>query len=125
MGTAEQPLAWRTDRQKAAAGARTDLRLCLRACSSANAALRKLYNWSCLNKKVFKRLGFVLTKAECEAVCTCQPGAVERVLKLLQVWAVHAEPELCTGQWVPHNAAALLKSLLRYPQLCPPPQRLQ
>ena len=52
--------------------------------SSANSALNKLYNWSCLNKRVFRKLGFVLSKAESEAVCTCQLGAVERVLKLLQ-----------------------------------------
>lgn len=62
------------------------------ACSSANAALKKLYNWSCLNKKVFKRLGFVLTKDECGAVSTCQPGAVERVLKLLQARTVQQIP---------------------------------
>ena len=49
-----------------------------------NSSIAQLYNWSCLNKRVFRKLGFVLSKAESEAVCTCQPGAVERVLKLLQ-----------------------------------------
>ena len=53
--------------------------------SAAHRALNKLYNWSCLNKRVFRKLGFVLSKAECEAVCNCSPGAVERVLKLVQV----------------------------------------
>lgn len=33
---------------------------------------------------MFRRLGFVVAASECEAVALCEPGAVERVLKLLR-----------------------------------------
>ncbi len=52
--------------------------------SSANGMQQKLYNWNTLNQKVFKRMGFQLSKQECEAIANCKPGAVERVLKLVQ-----------------------------------------
>lgn len=45
----------------------------------------KLYNWNTLNQRVFKKLDFVLAKRECEAVAACDPGAVERVLKLVRI----------------------------------------
>lgn len=54
-------------------------------CSSANGLQQKMYNWNTLNAKVFKRLGFMATKQDCEACCNCKPGAVERVLKLIKV----------------------------------------
>lgn len=50
--------------------------------SAANSLAQKLYNWSTLNNRVFKRLGFVVPNSECEAVANCEAGAVERVLKL-------------------------------------------
>ena len=53
-------------------------------CSSAHGLPQKLYNWTTLNQKVFKKLSFALPKAEYEAVAGCEPGAVERVLKLLK-----------------------------------------
>lgn len=31
-----------------------------------------MYNWNTLNQKVFKRMGFTLSKQEFEAVCNCQ-----------------------------------------------------
>lgn len=34
---------------------------------------------------MFRKLGFVVAKSEVEAVCNCEPGAVERVLKLVKV----------------------------------------
>ena len=34
---------------------------------------------------MFKKLDFVLAKSECESVVNCDPGAVERVLKLVRV----------------------------------------
>ena len=43
--------------------------------------------------QVFRRLGFVLRHPECEAVATCAPGAVERVLKLLRVRLAEYETE--------------------------------
>lgn len=46
---------------------------------------QKMYNWCTLNQKVFKRLGFVVAKSECQACADCQPGAIERVLKLIRL----------------------------------------
>jgi hypothetical protein len=37
---------------------------------------QKLYNWTTLNQKVFRRLGFLLAKGECEACARMEPGAV-------------------------------------------------
>jgi len=53
--------------------------------SSANGIQQKLYNWNTLNQKAFRRLGFMISKQDCEAISTCQPGAIERVLKLVKV----------------------------------------
>lgn len=53
--------------------------------SGANGFTQKTYNWNTLNQKVFKKLGFIIAKSEIEAVCNCEMGAVERVLKLVRV----------------------------------------
>lgn len=53
--------------------------------SSANSSTQKMYNWNTLNQKVFKKLGFIVTKQEIESVCNCEMGAIERVLKLVKV----------------------------------------
>ncbi|KAK3262806.1 hypothetical protein CYMTET_28359 [Cymbomonas tetramitiformis] len=53
--------------------------------SGANGISQKMYNWGTLNQKVFRKFGFSVNKADCEAVCNCVPGAIERVLKLLKV----------------------------------------
>ncbi len=58
---------------------------CIFGCSGAHGLTQKLYNWTTLNQRVFKKLDFVLAKSECEAVVNCDPGAVERVLKLVKV----------------------------------------
>ena len=54
-------------------------------CSGAHGVTQKQYNWTTLNQRVFKKLDFVLAKSEIEAVVNCDPGAVERVLKLVKV----------------------------------------
>lgn len=54
-------------------------------CSGAHGLAQKMYNWCTLNQKVFKRLGFVVAKSECQACASCQPGAIERVLKLVRL----------------------------------------
>ncbi len=41
---------------------------CLDCCSAANGMAQKLYNWSTLNMRVFKRLGFVVAQHECEVI---------------------------------------------------------
>ncbi|KAL4459165.1 hypothetical protein ABPG75_014030 [Micractinium tetrahymenae] len=51
--------------------------------SPAHNSMQKAYNWSTLNQKVFKRMGFMLAREQYEAVSNADPGAVERVLKLL------------------------------------------
>ena len=61
---------------------------------------QKMYNWSTLNQKVFKRLGFVIARGECELVCGGEQGAIERVLKLVKV---------ILQDWYPS---------LRWPQVC-------
>ncbi len=40
--------------------------------SSANATAQKLYNWSTLNQRVFKRLGFHVPKQDVDSICNCQ-----------------------------------------------------
>ena len=54
-------------------------------CSGVHGLAQKMYNWCTLNQKVFKRLGFVVAKSECQACASCQPGAIERVLKLIRL----------------------------------------
>jgi hypothetical protein len=51
--------------------------------SAASSSTQKLYNWNTLNQKVFKKLGFQLSKKEIEAVINFQPMAVENVLKIV------------------------------------------
>jgi hypothetical protein len=53
--------------------------------SSANGTQQKMYNWNTLNQKVLKRLGFSIPKEDLMAMCNCQPGAVERTLKLIKM----------------------------------------
>ncbi|KAH9144274.1 hypothetical protein AeRB84_011803 [Aphanomyces euteiches] len=53
--------------------------------SSANSVTQKQYNWSTLNSKVLKRLGFQLAKREIDDIVNCKPGAVEEFLTKLQV----------------------------------------
>mmetsp|Transcript_27967 Transcript_27967/g.69476 ORF Transcript_27967/g.69476 Transcript_27967/m.69476 type:complete len:233 (-) Transcript_27967:491-1189(-) len=52
---------------------------------AANSYTQKMYNWNTLNLKVFKRLSFQLSKDELDALCNCQPQAVERTLKKIQM----------------------------------------
>ena len=54
------------------------------ACRACSALHLKLYNWSTLNDRVFRKLGFVLTGSECHDCATAKPGAIERVLRMLQ-----------------------------------------
>eukprot|EP00884_Botryococcus_braunii_P016378 jgi/Botrbrau1/3423/Bobra.139_1s0004.1 len=53
--------------------------------SGAHAQAQKIYNWSTLNQKVFRRLGFLLEKEEYLAITNGQPGCIERVLKLVRL----------------------------------------
>ena len=54
-------------------------------CSGAHGLTQKLYNWDTLNQKVFRKMGFLISKAEIEATANCEAGAVERILKLLRM----------------------------------------
>lgn len=52
-----------------------------------------MYNWNTLNQKALKRLGGAISKQDMEAMCNCQPGAVERTLKMLQIKIAKAREE--------------------------------
>jgi len=51
---------------------------------AANSYKTKIYNWNTFNAKICKKMGFQLTKEELDALCNCEPQAVERTLKTLQ-----------------------------------------
>lgn len=52
--------------------------------SAANSHTQKMYNWSTLNLKVLKKLGFQIHQQDLEDVIKAAPGAIERVLRVLQ-----------------------------------------
>ncbi|KAG1708207.1 hypothetical protein DVH05_024890 [Phytophthora capsici] len=53
--------------------------------SAANSIKQKQYNWSTLNRKVFKRLHISLSKEDIDDLVQCQSGAIERLLVKLQI----------------------------------------
>ena len=53
-------------------------------CSACSAMNLKLYNWDTLQDRAFRRLGRKLTASDCLGCATARPGAIERVLRLLQ-----------------------------------------
>ena len=69
--------------------------------SPAHSSTQKNYNWNTLNRKkmricdflknhvflekVFKKIGFQLSKNDVDHVINCVPDAIERVLKVVQV----------------------------------------
>ncbi|KAG2443154.1 hypothetical protein HYH02_009565 [Chlamydomonas schloesseri] len=89
--------------------------------SSANGLQQKMYNWNTLNAKVFKRLGFMVTKQDCEACCNCKPGAVERVLKLIKVKIAKYKEE--HGDASPGVVAQASEPMVAYQQQMLPPQQ--
>lgn len=52
--------------------------------SSANSYTQKMYNWNTLNQKVLKKLGYQIHQQDLDDVIKAAPGAVERVLSVLQ-----------------------------------------
>ncbi|CAK9225652.1 unnamed protein product [Sphagnum troendelagicum] len=65
--------------------------------SAANGLAQKIYNWSTLNNKVFRRLHFSLTKEDIEAVASCEPQMIERILKLLKYKIAKYKPNGLSG----------------------------
>jgi RNA recognition motif-containing protein len=51
--------------------------------SAAHSVSQKTYNWNTLNQKVFKKIGFTLTKKDIDEIVSCAPDTVERVLKMV------------------------------------------
>jgi len=51
--------------------------------SAAHSVSQKTYNWNTLNQKVFKKLGFTLTKKDIDDSVNCVPDTIERILKVL------------------------------------------
>lgn len=43
----------------------------------------KEYNWATLNKKVFKKMGFQLSKEDIDDVIKCSPKVIERILRFV------------------------------------------
>ena len=52
--------------------------------SAAHSVSQKSYNWNTLNQKVFKKIGFTLTKKDIDDAVNCVPDTIERILKVLQ-----------------------------------------
>lgn len=52
--------------------------------SQANSVRKKMYNWSTMNVKVFKRMGFQIDNDSVSEVVNCKPGAIEAVLMTVQ-----------------------------------------
>ena len=52
--------------------------------STAHSMQQKLYNWNTLNQKVFRKLGFLLSKNDIDKVTSCVPEAIERALRVVQ-----------------------------------------
>mmetsp|Transcript_79886 Transcript_79886/g.93365 ORF Transcript_79886/g.93365 Transcript_79886/m.93365 type:complete len:212 (-) Transcript_79886:59-694(-) len=46
----------------------------------ASSLAQKVSNWNTLNKKVFKKIGFQLSKNDIDTVVNCAPEAIERVI---------------------------------------------
>ncbi|KRW99159.1 Calponin homology domain [Pseudocohnilembus persalinus] len=53
--------------------------------SQAHSISQKLYNWNTLNQKVFKKMGFQISKIDIDHVVGAVPDAIERVLKVVQI----------------------------------------
>lgn len=52
--------------------------------SAANSHTQKLYNWNTLNTKVLKKIGYTIHQQDIEDVARAAPGAIERLLRVLQ-----------------------------------------
>ena len=50
----------------------------------AHSVQQKTDNWNTLNKKVFRRMGFLISKANIQQVVNCVPEAIEKVLKVVR-----------------------------------------
>uniref|UniRef100_A0A7R9VBL5 Calponin-homology (CH) domain-containing protein n=1 Tax=Chlamydomonas euryale TaxID=1486919 RepID=A0A7R9VBL5_9CHLO len=90
--------------------------------SSANGTQQKMYNWNTLSQKVFKRMGFTLSKEDMDAMCNCQPGAVERVLKLMKVKIAKCCDEGLAGTIVDTPKHVASPTPQQYTSASPPPQ---
>lgn len=52
--------------------------------SAANAVSTKMYNWNTMNQKVLRKLGYQMHPQDIDDVVKATPGAIERVLRVLQ-----------------------------------------
>lgn len=50
--------------------------------SQANSVAKKMYNWNTLNQKVFKKLGFQISKKDIWSIVAAEPETIERILKI-------------------------------------------
>ncbi|KAL4470235.1 hypothetical protein ABPG74_011846 [Tetrahymena malaccensis] len=63
--------------------------------SAANSVKQKYYNWETLNKKVFSKLGLLVSKTDITNIVECKPEVIERVLKLVKnhIEAFNSDPQ--------------------------------
>mmetsp|Transcript_119706 Transcript_119706/g.334125 ORF Transcript_119706/g.334125 Transcript_119706/m.334125 type:complete len:251 (-) Transcript_119706:125-877(-) len=59
--------------------------------SAANSQTQKMYNWTTLNQKVLKKLGYQIHQQDLEDVIKASPGAIERLLRVLQEKIIQAQ----------------------------------
>jgi len=52
--------------------------------SQAHSAKEKQYNWDTLNNKVLKKMGYQIHQQDLDEIIRASPGAIERVLRVLQ-----------------------------------------
>eukprot|EP00391_Amoebophrya_sp_Ameob2_P011204 CAMPEP_0178995600 /NCGR_PEP_ID=MMETSP0795-20121207/7909_1 /TAXON_ID=88552 /ORGANISM="Amoebophrya sp., Strain Ameob2" /LENGTH=286 /DNA_ID=CAMNT_0020687909 /DNA_START=151 /DNA_END=1011 /DNA_ORIENTATION=- len=69
--------------------------------SSANSYAQKQYNWNTMNKKVLRKMGFQLHPADIDDVIKATPGAVEKVLVLLQHYMARYKRQQDSGGVTP------------------------
>ncbi|CAD7972241.1 unnamed protein product [Amoebophrya sp. A25] len=74
--------------------------------SAANSYAQKMYNWNTMNKKVLKKLGFQLHPSDIEDVIKAVPGAVEKVLVLMQHYMARYKRQQEQGESVAGTPAA-------------------
>jgi hypothetical protein len=50
---------------------------------SASNQSTKEYNWATMNKRVFKKMGFILAKEDIDDILGHEPGVIEKVLRMI------------------------------------------
>eukprot|EP01112_Ceratiomyxa_fruticulosa_P021911 TRINITY_DN786_c0_g3_i1.p1 TRINITY_DN786_c0_g3~~TRINITY_DN786_c0_g3_i1.p1 ORF type:complete len:287 (-),score=82.45 TRINITY_DN786_c0_g3_i1:94-954(-) len=92
--------------------------------STANSTSQKFYNWNTLNQKVFKKLGFMLSKNDVDLVVNCHPGTVEQILLTLK-GVIEAKLEKKAAKEQMMSEISQISEASRYPQQGFPDETIQ